>query len=825
MQMKFSRLGALALLAACPRAGAVSVTADEMAEARRWVAAELQATPGEKPPDIGLVVIENHDPVQRNARAGKPMRIAGREYTRGLYCHAKSKVIVRLPGPGEAFTAVAGVDSNDQTSGGRGSVVFSASAGGKEAFRSGVMREGMAGAPVKVDLGGSRELVLEVNDSGDGISCDQSDWADARVSLAGGGAVWLGDLPILGGERPPYTAAPFFSFAYGGKPSSEVLGDWGPERSTRKLDEDRTEHTLVYRDPTTGLVIRCVAIEYHDFPTVEWTLHFKNAGTADTPLISDIRALDTRFERGAEGEFLLHHHTGSVCAPVDYQPHETPLPPGASKRITTSGGRPTNSDLPYFNVSWPGEGVIAVIGWPGQWAAEFRREGPAGLRVAGGQELARFKLHPGEEVRSPLVVLQFYKGDRIRSQNVWRRWMLAHNLPRPGGKLPPVQMAACSSHQFGEMIHANRENQIFFVDRYLEERLKLDYWWMDAGWYWQKTGWPHTGTWEVDTDRFPGGLRAITDHAHSKGVRSIVWFEPERVTADTWLSKNHPEWILGGAGGGLLDLGNAEARKWLTEHVDGLLTGQGIDLYRQDFNLDPIDFWRRSDPEDRQGITEIRHVEGYLAYWDELRRRHPDMLIDSCASGGRRNDLETLRRAVPLLRSDYIIEPVGNQCHTYGVSFWFPFHGTGSGAADRYMLRSVLCPHFTACFDMRRRDLDYDLLRRILGEWRELAPCYFGDYYPLTPYSLANDAWMAWQFDRPDLGEGVVQAFRRADSAYRSAELRLRGLDPEAAYSVTDLDGPGAVNVSGRELMEKGLLVEMPARPAAAVIRYKTAAR
>ena len=127
------------------------------------------------------------------------------------------------------------------------------------------------------------------------------------------------------------------------------------------------------------------------------------------------------------------------------------------------------------------------------------------------------------------------------------------------------------------------------------------------------------------------------------------------------------------------NLGNPEACQWLTDHVDRLLTEQAIDLYRQDFNIDPLDFWKTGDTEDRQGITEIRYVEGYLAYWDELRRRHPDMLIDSCASGGRRNDLETMRRAVPLLRSDYIMEPVGNQCHTYGMSFWYPYYGYRHG--------------------------------------------------------------------------------------------------------------------------------------------------
>ena len=71
---------------------------------------------------------------------------------------------------------------------------------------------------------------------------------------------------------------------------------------------------------------------------------------------------------------------------------------------------------------------------------------------------------------------------------------------------------------------------------------------------------------------------------------------------------------------------------------------------------------------------------GFLDYWDELRRRHPDMLIDTCASGGRRNDLETLRRAVPLLRSDLILEPTAQQNHTYGIASWIPFYGTGINA-------------------------------------------------------------------------------------------------------------------------------------------------
>ena len=130
-------------------------------------------------------------------------------------------------------------------------------------------------------------------------------------------------------------------------------------------------------------------------------------------------------------------------------------------------------------------------------------------------------------------------------------------------------------------------------------------------------------------------------------MQTLLWFEPERVAEGSWLATNKPEWVLGGKAGGLLNFGNPDVLKWITDKVDKVLVEEGIDLYRQDFNMDPLDYWRRADAPDRQGISEIRHVTNLLAYWDELQRRHPDLLIDECASGGRRNDIEMMRRAVP----------------------------------------------------------------------------------------------------------------------------------------------------------------------------------
>jgi len=827
---------ALIFLVVSRGAGAIEVTPAEHSEVQRWVAAKFEGQP-QAAPDRGYLLphLKSGLP-EKNSRQGHMLRIVDKSFARGFNCPSVGTIEVHLPARATRFTAVVGVDSNDITyysSLGRGQVVVAVDVNGKEPFRSPVMHEGMQGIPVDVDLSGATDFTLRVIGATGGTEWDQVDFADAKVTLQDGRALGLADLPV-GPLRSNYTSDPPFSFVYGGARSAELLKTWDVKRRSRDLDAQRTEHTLVYTDPKTGLVVRCVGVAYHDFPTVEWTVYFKNAGTMDTPILENVQALDTRFERNGKGEFILHHSKGAPATPTDYEPYETPLGRNAQLRLSGKGGRPTNKDLSYFNLAWPGEGVIIVVGWPGQWAAQLTRDNANGIQVRTGQELTHFKLLPGEEARTPLIVLQFWTGGWLRSQNIWRHWMMAHNMPRPGGKLPPPQMAANTSREYVEMTEATDQDENMFIDRYMAEDIKPDYFWMDAGWYPNNGSWVNTGTWEPDPKRFPHGLRAVSDHAHAKGVKIIVWFEPERVTKGSWLYEHHPEWLLTpppNPGDQLYDkewrlfnFGNPEARQWMTDHVDRLITSQGIDFYRQDFNMDPLYFWRSNDAPDRQGITEIRYVTGLLAFWDELRRRHPNMLIDSCASGGRRNDLETLRRAVPLTRSDYLLEPgepISQQMQTYGMALWIPYFGTGTSGVDPYVFRSQMTPAIITSWDLRRKDIDEEAMRIRIRQWRTIAPNYYGDYYPLTPYSMAKDVWAAMQFDRPEVGEGFVEVFRRSGSPYEVARFMLKGLNPNARYTVVNLDVPGNQEFSGRDLMDQGLDVQLKHVPDSALFTYK----
>jgi alpha-galactosidase len=126
---------------------------------------------------------------------------------------------------------------------------------------------------------------------------------------------------------------------------------------------------------------------------------------------------------------------------------------------------------------------------------------------------------------------------------------------------------------------------------------------------------------------------------------------------------------------------------------------------------------------------------------------------------------------------------------------------------------------------MRRKDLNYELARRLFEQLKQIGPYFLGDFYPLTPYSLANNIWMAWQYHRPELGEGFVEAFRRGDCPDESIRLQLRGLDPEARYTLTDVDVNQPWQASGQELLAQGLAVKSPSRPTAILITYKTGTR
>jgi alpha-galactosidase len=316
----------------------------------------------------------------------------------------------------------------------------------------------------------------------------------------------------------------------------------------------------------------------------------------------------------------------------------------------------------------------------------------------------------------------------------------------------------------------------------------------------------------------------------------LLWIEPERAFEGTQMVQEHPDWLIGPVPSGntdgdnyMVNLGIPEARQHVTDLVSGLIDQCGLTCYRQDFNdLRVPELFEMADPPDRMGMAEIRHITGLYAFWDELLARHPGLVIDNCAGGGQRIDLETIARSVSLWRSDLQcrpFDPMTMQTQTQGLAPWVPLSAAVCDEASTYAMRSALGPAVVTHWSSQALEAGVDLplgtIRRLMEEALALRQYFYGDFYPLLAFSLAADAWAAWQFDRPDLDEGMVVAFRRHASPFPSWEAKLQGLNAEGDYELRSWDDDSTRCVSGRELMSDGLVVTLDEKPGAALFTYR----
>ena len=222
-------------------------------------------------------------------------------------------------------------------------------------------------------------------------------------------------------------------------------------------------------------------------------------------------------------------------------------------------------------------------------------------------------------------------------------------------------------------------------------------------------------------------------------------------------------------------------------------------------------------------MKEIRHIENLYRFWDYLLERFPEMVIDNCASGGKRLDWETVSRSVPLWRSDYYHydDPDGYQCHTYGLNYFLPVHGTGILLPDQYSFRSSLSSTLIYNWKITEKGVSVIEMQDRLNEYRGIRDYYFEDYYPLTGDGdlTGHDVWLAYQMHKPSDGSGIVVAFRREDSGADHCIVRLGGLSPDKLYRLTDSDTGEIVENTGLELSE-GLTLRLDNPKSSLLIKY-----
>ncbi len=661
------------------------------------------------------------------------------------------------------------------------------------------------------------------------------------------------------------------SFSMDGAEQTGFRG-FAPVHHEHSENERCTTDTITLRHPSE-LYVTVQLAHYPACAAYEWTLFFENRGMGESPRIHDLSSADVlipgRKPRlfGIMGDARNEAYGDGVISPtygMNSQPYDIRLGLGQLYDLRPAGGCPCNHEFPYFKMHTSEGFTMAAIGWPGQWRARFLSD-QSGIRFRVGQELMDTTLHPGESMRTPLSTFLLADGDDPdRLTNLWRRFMMECSMPRQDGYIPSPMLSGTSTGT-GMMVAGTEDNQIAQIRNYRAHGVHLDHWWMDAGWYEMlPNGQPVSeipgyeqniddyvflGSWKIRDRDFPTHLKAISDCMAEEGGKTMLWFEPERVGIPMDYFRDDgttlkPEWFLNGVihdtrprtyGAQphpirFVNFGNPEARQWITDRICTFLREGHIDMYREDHNIRPLMFWRQSDEPGRAGMAENHYVTGHLRMWDDIRAAFGDMILDSCASGGRRNDIESLRRAVPLHVSDYFITSKATlpqrQAVMSSLFAYFPYFKEegpeGSGIMDKdfeWYMATCMTPFSMVHVKDDISESDWARVRAHVARWNAVKYTFYADYYPLTEWNIDSGAWLAWQFMDSVTGEGSVTAFRRGMNDEPVRSFPLKGLDPAKTYRITDLTSGEVTVADGHTLSTDGLTVRLPAPLTAAILK------
>ncbi len=762
--------------------------------------------------------------VNASCHTHTPLRIGEKNYKEGLGSHANGRIVFQIDSPMQTFAAEVGIDNNDDTRNGRdkASAMFVVKGDGRELARTPVCRFDEPPHHIEISVDGVRQLELIVTDAGDGYSHDQADWGEACLIDEGGKRLPLSTIVAAARQSFLSPAAPPASFVYGGEASETLLKKWTRTVKPPVETKDSLIHEITWQEGPEGLAATWRAEVFKDRQAVEFRWFFENRGKTPAQPLMEVYALDlpvsdarpTRvihstggltgsFVSSGEGPGFLVLEANLMSAPM----------------MSAAGGRSSGKDLPFFLLQNDAakRGLFVGIGWSGQWQADFRPEtGSGAVRITIGMPGMNLALPAGEKIFSPSVLLGLYQGDAWDGSNALRGILYDHYVALLGDQkpLPPVSW----NHWFT------------FDNRISEEMMKrqmdaaaglgLEYFCIDAGWF--EGGFPSgVGNWTLDRDKFPNGLGPIGKYAVEKGMKLGLWFEPGRADPGTRLAREHPEWVASNQ----VKMEIPEACQWLFEMMCGFIDEGQVRWIRYDYNFDPLGRWDSTDQPETRGLTQIRYLEGEYELFDRLRERYPDLLIESCSSGGRRIDLETMRRAHTYWKSDETGNLITARSQETGGNQLLPggllnTNLPAASRASRFDLHSLFAGPLG--FASNWTGLDEAARQRVRQEienYKKVRHLLNKDYYPLLPQTFDLTQWVGWEFHDPAAGEGFLVVLRPQESTYASVEMRIRGVEADKKYSLSRMDGSQMREVSGQELLS-GLVIPLE-RGESEVLRFQ----
>lgn len=428
-------------------------------------------------------------------------------------------------------------------------------------------------------------------------------------------------------------------------------------------------------------------------------------------------------------------------------------------------------------------------------------------------------LAPGESFQSPEAVL-VYSGKGLNSMSQGFHSLFQQRLARGRFRDQPRPLLLNS----WEGIYMKVEEQKVLEMAQATADLGLEMFVLDDGWFkGRNSDSSSLGDWISDQRKLPSGLGELSRKVEAMGIQFGLWFEPEMISLDSDLYRTHPDWLMHTPGRRIstgrrqfvLDFANPEVVEFIGNAMEKILSDASISYIKWDMNRSLSEVYSLHYPADQQGTIYHRFILGVYALYDRLTKSHPEILFESCASGGARFDPGMLYYAPQAWTSDDT-DAVERLKIQYGTSMLYPISSMGShvSAIPNHQLHRLTSLHMrfaVAIFGTFGYELDplalsgqekKEIRQQVafMKQYRELIQ--FGTFYRLqSPFEGTETAWMVVSKDRKQAIVGYYRVLQEINAPFR--RLKLQGLDASTLYSISGK----TEQEYGLELEQAGLVI------------------